>query len=337
LKSPHFVLLSLVLSTSVALAEPEPRLNLTLQAPEGCEIAQPIEREVGRILRPTDTTSSPLAVNLHVFRQAERFRLVIETSDEDKGRFRRELESGDCRDFVRPTAVIIALAINPQALDAAPEPSSQPNAGPDRPIEPPAKPTANEARSVDRAVGEPQRDALSDHPSRAKRPVVPFVRAAQVIDFGALPAAGLGPMLGGGIDWGWFRAEVSGMYLPPRRAVVSTFPERGGEIELIAATLSVCGVPYRARLELAGCVGSDLGVLRGEGFGVRAPETGTGTWLAAKAGALVGYSPHRVFAVVLHADVVRRIGDAEFELEGIGPVHRPCRRPGRRERNGRDR
>jgi hypothetical protein len=331
LRKLEFAVSALALSTSVALAEPErtPELNVKLDAPEGCAIAEPIEREVERLLRPTVTKSKAPDLKLSVVQEGpERFRLIIETSDEAKGRFRRELESRSCRDFIRPTAVIIALAINPKALEAVDSPpESSPEAGPsEAPIAPAAEPSAKEVSNpeIGRAP-EVERDALADGSSPAKRDrVAPFLRAAQVTQFGVLPAVGLGPALGGGLHWGWLRAEASGVYLPARRATLSTNPDRGGDIELVAAALSVCAVPLRARAELGGCLGSDVGALAGEGFGVSNPTSGSATWLAAKAGVLAGYAPLPAFAAVLHVDAIHRIGDAEFELQGLGPVHRPA-------------
>jgi len=323
---------ALALSTSVALAGPEPnsKLNVKLDAPEGCAIAEPIEREVERLLRPTMTKPKAPDLKLSVVQEGpERFRLILETSDEAKGRFRRELESTSCRDFIRPAAVIIALAINPKALavDSPPESSPEDDAGPsETPIAPAAKPPATEVSNPEMGRGpEVERDALANDSSPAKRrKVVFFVRGAQVTQFGPLPAVGLGPALGGGLRWRWLRAEASGVYLPARRATLSTNPDRGGDIELVAAALSVCAVPLRARAELGGCLGSDVGVLAGEGFGVSHPTSGSATWLAAKAGVLAGYTPHPALAAVLHVDAVRRIGDAEFELQGLGPVHQPA-------------
>jgi hypothetical protein len=333
LRRPIFAVSALALWTSAALAGPEqtPELNVELDAPDGCAIAEPIEREVERLLRPTVTKSKPPDLKLSVIQEGpERFRLIIETSDEAKGRFRRELESSSCRDFIRPTAVIIALAINPKALegvDPPPESSPEADARPsETPFAPTAAPPATEVSNPGTGrAPEVERDALADDSSPAKRHrVAPFLRAAQVTQFGVLPAVGLGPALGGGLRWRWLRAEASGVYLPARRATLSTNPDRGGDIDLVAAALSVCAVPLRARAELGGCLGSDVGALAGEGFGVSNPTSGSATWLAAKAGILAGYAPHHAFAAMLHVDAIRRIGDAEFELKGLGPVHQPA-------------
>ena len=323
----------------------EPALeSAVFEAPEGCSIAEPIAREVERLLRPTRTASKPPELKLAVFQQASgRFRLVIETRDADKGLFQRELEAADCHDFIRPAAVVIALAIDPEAL-AISSRSENLEAGA-TPAKPPLQPpepssgtrvpaTAPAQRSWSRLAIErrtvrsiPTADrviATRESPSSKARRVVPFVRATAVMDVGALPAPSLGPALAVGIDWRLLRVMASGMYLPERRATVSGNPEKGGDISLISAALSACVVPFRTRVELGGCLGSEVGVLRGDGFGVTDPESGSGTWFAAKAGALVGYSPRPMLAAVFHAEAIRRIGNSEFELQGLGRVHQPA-------------
>jgi len=319
----------MLLSAPAVRAEPQRTpLHIELQAPAGCAIAEPIAREVERLLPPTETSSKAPSLKLSIIQEeTARFRLIIETGDDEKGRFRRELEASNCRDFIRPTAVIMALAINPRALaalGALPEPGSEIAPGPSEPPSPPAtEPTPSK---VENPASTPiERDAWVRPTSPAKRhELAPFVRAAQVIDFGALPAAGIGPALGGGFGWHWLRVEASGVYLLARQASLAATPQKGGDIQLITATVVACAMPLRARTELGGCLGSDVGVLRGKGFGVSHPDSGSAAWIAAKAGVVGGYRPSRSFAVMLHVDAVRRIGSAAFELADLGAVHRPA-------------
>jgi hypothetical protein len=340
--------LAAALATAPARAAPEsnPRLHVKLAAPGGCSIAEPITREVERLLGHTKPASKQLDVDLVVLREQTRlYRLVIETADENGGRFRRELSAAACDDFVRPAAVVIALAINPDALAdpsrnaeprakpandepalRAPTPTPEPTA-PNPAAIPPEVPSPKAAPTVSRRALAPEAErGTAGNGSHRARPgkITPFLGAAGVVDIGALPTVGLGPAVSAGLGWRWLRVEATALYLTPRHATSAADPEKGADIDLMSGALSACAVFEHTAVELGGCLGGDAGLLRGQGVGVDEPKRGSATWLAGRAGGLIGYSPEPELAAVLRGDLIRRIGTSSFDLQGIGRVHQPA-------------
>jgi hypothetical protein len=317
---------------------------LDWRGPAACSGGVAVEREVERLLAGTKT-SAPLEVHARVQALASGgYQLVLETTDaQDSRRFRRELTADSCEALIKPAAIVVALAIDPDAAARAlraPETDGDPKATESpsvyaaeneerAPVAPePAKsaPTVTARAMPSPPLVPPERDQRSDGenaPRSERTGVAPFVRAAGVLDIGVLPAAAWGAQAAVGIRGRKWRAELGGLYLPPRRAVLEQEPEKGGDIYLIAATASGCFVSIDDQWELGACAGAEAGSAGGEGVGVDRPASGSTGWLAFRAGGLGGYRIDPRLAVELHAEAVARVGRSEFMLEELGSVHRP--------------
>lgn len=294
-----------------------------------CSIESAVEAEVDRLLEHLPAPERPLEVRASVTVAPDGgFRLTLEIDDGDR-RLQRELRAPACDELARPAAVVIALAIDPEAAARAleigdrepsvaavpplpssePAPSGEPARAPEHALAPVAEPPVPR----DRGPESSSRDALRVH-----------VRVAAVADFGALPEPSLGPGVALGVGAGRFRAEVGGFLLPARRATIAGDETKGGDIELVAATATACWLGMFGSVEIGPCAGADLGVVHGEGFGVSEPASGELAFVALRAGALLAWSLDSRWSLELAGGPVARVGRGAFVLEGMGAVHEPA-------------
>ncbi|HMJ14484.1 MAG TPA: hypothetical protein VK524_23895 [Polyangiaceae bacterium] len=334
---PYGVVLGSACVASAAPTERDApaRVVLELEVPEGCPGEREIATELERLLAGSQTPAEPLAVRLRIRRNGTRHRLSLETRIDGKP-LRRELEAKSCQDLTKPAALVLALAIDPETTNRALEEEQPapaiPNADAERLYRRDTDTPAPQAQQHVRPRPSSARvDPVSDAPIQTDEPRAPSrnhalgfsATAAALLDVGALPSASLGPAVALGATWRSWRLELRGFFLPSRRATLEAEPDQGGDIRLAAGDLGVCYLPVRSGLELGGCLGAELGRLMGRGRGVSDPKTGTATWLAAQARVFCGYRLSSTWALVAAPELIRRIGNSGFEIEGLGTVHRP--------------
>jgi len=107
---------------------------------------------------------------------------------------------------------------------------------------------------------------------------------AAVGDVGRLPGPSLGGRLAGGWITGPWRLEAYGFAwgLPTRSAPTSS-SSIGADIEMFGGGATACARVFRSSVEVAPCLGAELGDVHGRGFGVQNPQSQDSTWVAATA------------------------------------------------------
>ncbi len=172
-------------------------------------------------------------------------------------------------------------------------------------------------------------------PRRAK-PISPFLGLATSGDAGTVPSAALGGEAHGGASIEPFRFALYGALWPTSSKTVATLPDGrsvGGTFSLITLGLRACVEPPLGAddrvLGVALCVGPEIDMLRGRGFGVNAPTEGTKTWVAGAASAEGMLSVGGPFRVFLMVSAIVPTTRERFALEGVGDVHQPSRLAGR--------
>lgn len=240
----------------VHVARAEPELALTWPVIEGCPQPAWIERRVGeRLGRPLDDRAArSLHASAAIIPQGGGLTLALHVKQGEREGV-RAISGASCDELAEAAVLVIALAIDPNALARAePEPdlatsvAELPTARAPTPQE--IKPSA----------------APTPPPQAAKSPRVnePALRfrghAGLALDAGSLPTVGLGPLAAIGYQWGRYRAEITGLWLAPRassggqgRVTVSVWAiAPTGCIDLVGrrAVLSTC-----AAVELGQAVG----------------------------------------------------------------------------------
>lgn len=307
---------TLPISTLVALAmiaaAPDARsdagdLQLAWEAPPGCPSAGEVHARVARLRASGGSTAAPrpVEVRARVSGAGEAWRLDLSLITEQAATD-RVLEGSSCAELADATALLVVLA-------------SDADAGP---------PAAGEAGSRERDRSTPPfpEPTPPGAPRTAPRPVAPGVRLALRLfgagDVASLPAPSLGGGAAAALDVGPVRAEVVGTWLPGREARVGD-GDAGAEVSLVAVTPRGCWVPHRGTVEVAGCLGLELGSLRAEAFGVSDPGVGSALWLAPHVGVLGGLELAPPVRVVVGVEAAVPLARERFVLGGVGDVHEP--------------
>lgn len=262
-------------------------LELTWSAPPGCPdraaVIASVERAVG--------TTPPEALRVAARVRAEEEQWVVDLELSGAASGTRSVRARTCRALARATALIVALALDPQAR-VPEEPPEEPAPLPPAPPPPPPPPA-------------PPPPAIAPPP-----PPRPFVFAAVTGERSLLPGFAPGATFGGGIAWRFVRGDLAGQIVPARRALLEGRSGPGGDLSLLALALRGCAGPSTRLVALAGCVRLRGARLAAEGTGL-APDYRQTAWLLAlEPGAVVRFPVHGGLA-------------AEVEAAAVVPFRRP--------------
>jgi len=307
---------------AVLLAEPAAGLRLDWQAPAGCPDGAALRARVVTLVGAEAAAQARLAARAVVRAQAGRWALELDLL-RPGGQDRRTLADADCHALGEAAALVIAVAIDPQAglgapvLEDRPQDPAAPADGPLVPTPPgdpgaPAlapdgaapgdRPSAAVAVAWDRPdAGAADQAAPGDEDAADRAPA-----AGRRLQLGLRLGAGLGFTrvlpgphaaleLGLGLEGRGWRAELAGSFVPPVRGVAASDPGIGGVFRLGAGELRGCGMPGpRARpLVFPLCVGLQLGAMhgRGDGPGLPVQQAARALWAATRLGAALRWRP----------------------------------------------
>lgn len=277
-------------------AKPAAELHwVRLPGAEDCIAGDALARAVeARLRRPVFDTRVPAAVLIEGYAQrgasGHRAQLSVRARD---GTLlgSRELESsaGDCRELSETVTVVLAIMIDPEAAS--------------RSKAPPAR-----------------------EPTRVVSPAEPRHRLSAFASggIGLLPKFAIG--LGAAYElklgaWGGLRAQGVG-YFGQRAALESAFPDSpsaGAFLRLAYGGLAYCPLWWSpGRTTLLGCVGSELGAIASEGYGLSPDQEQRTFWGAASAAARL--------SVVLMGPLTAQLGASL--LVPYAPVHFQATRGG---------
>lgn len=310
---------------AVLLAEPAAGLRLDWQAPAGCPDGAALRARVVTLVGAEAAAQARLAARAVVRPQAGRWALELDLL-RPGGQDRRTLADADCHALGEAAALVIAVAIDPQAGLGAPvlEDRPQDPPGPDAELvptppgggDPPGAapdgavpgdrssgavavawdrpaPVADEADPVAADGADP---AVAARAPAAGRRLQLGLRLGVGLGFArVLPGPHAALDLGLGLEGRGWRAELAGSFVPPVRGVAASDPGIGGVFRLGAGELRGCGMPGpRARpLVFPLCVGLQLGAMhgRGDGPGLPVQQAARALWAATRLGAALRWRP----------------------------------------------
>ncbi|MBP7292200.1 MAG: hypothetical protein KBB21_36575 [Nannocystaceae bacterium] len=228
--------------------------TLAWEAPPACPDASSIAAKVGALLDPDAQGEGVVAVRGQVRATSEGFHLALET--EFRGRVdRRELTASQCDALAEATSLVIAGAMQPAATATATTPS---DASTDEAAHAPGPATTPVSATATASTVTPATaDRLPRRPG-TQRPIA-LVRAAAMLEAGALPGLSGGPHVAIGIAWPRWRLELHGAYLAPRRL---TLGDGGARLMAGVVGLRGCRAVRVRAFELPLCAGVEAGVVR---------------------------------------------------------------------------
>jgi hypothetical protein len=253
-------------------AQPPSPVTVTWAAPEDCPDQASVTADVADLLARLPQRAGRgrrVQADGVVATTEEGFELKLRIeSDGDVGR--RRVAGSSCESLADAAALIIAIAYDPAAAEAATTDPPAPALPP--PPEPPPAPVP-----VPEPIPPPQSTpAVADESD-----YLVLVGASGLGGFGVMPgtAAGFGLRLGFAIDR-WSAVLAADLWLD-QQSTVGTGPA-GASLAFQSAAVSGCGAfwgPLPA-LHVEACGRVAIGRMRGEGFGVDAPGSASATWLA---------------------------------------------------------
>lgn len=279
---------------------------LTFVGPEGCPTRQDLVLEVERILnRPWSALPSDAAIAVQLEARDELFVVTVVLAEGE-----RTLRDRTCRPLMLAAALIIALAIDPEAaLLAASTPVEPPPAPP--PITP-------EPEMPERDLGSPYDLRVPPVP-----PPLLGIGVGVALDVGLLPLPSAGPVIEGVLRIESFDVRIAAMYLAPASGVRSD--GFGAEVSAWLGAVRGCFRPIPDP-RLAICAGAHAGALLGNALGpVTTPEPGSpaGAWVAASAGLWLPWAPWDALDLELSVEGLLSVLRPRFEIEGLGPIFEP--------------
>ncbi len=267
--------------TETAPAVPPPdfpaEIELDWQAPPHCPDADALRLRIEQLMGAPPRGEGTVVVVGRVEPTEGGLKLALST--DFRGRVeRRELFGPTCDELAEATAIVLAVALEPELASSLPvtAPTAQPETAqtepetvpePDSRLGPAAAPISNpdpDPAEVDRlppstppTVAPPRGDP-SAIPSATSRPQT-RIRVGAAGEFGTLPGLTGGPRLALGLAWPRARLEVHGGYLAPR---LDASEGRGVLYQAGMAGVRGCGRFMFGRVELPVCGGVEGGAVR---------------------------------------------------------------------------
>jgi hypothetical protein len=213
----------------VALAAPPAELDW--RALPGCPSRDDVLAEVSRLV--ATPPAEPLVARARVRARGERFEVLIEIKGSAHGV--RTLRAHSCESVARATALIIALAIDPQAAAVVSEQA-------ENSLEP-------EPRAPDEARPEP----IAAAPPTPGQRVRPLVFLGFFGERALTPQLSLGAEAGAGLRWRFARTDLALGVIPRASATLPDAPEVNGEFTLAFAALRACAGAVEQSFAMSGC------------------------------------------------------------------------------------
>ena len=332
---------------ALLLLAPAEGLRLDWQAPAGCPDGEALRARVVDLVGAEATRQTNLGARARVKGRAGRWTLEL-ALEREGGEDRRTLGDPDCRALAEAAALVLAVAIDPQAKFAGPVPEDSPAADPAVPPDslvplPPGEPapeptvppvasdmSVDTANVASPAIAAPPEPVPKASPAPRPRQLQLGLRLGAGLGFTRLlpgPHAALD--LGLGLEGRGWRVEIAGLFVPPVRGVAASDPGIGGVFRLGAGELRGCGVPGpRDRpLVFPLCVGLQFGAMHGRGTsGLPVPLAARSPWIATRFGGALRWRPRdgRV-GLWLGLDAIVALTRPAFVTAGGVQVHEAAR------------
>lgn len=272
-----------------ARADPAARVRIAWQAsapcPDDAELVHTVERFLGQPLE--ETREQQLAIEARVENKPEGGYQSRLSFASPQGTMVRELEHVDCGKLTEAAALLIALAIDPERVEARQQEEAsvaqQPSSPLPLPPQPEPAPSQREPSPAPKSATSPQKGPL-----RAQLALFGLVGG------GLLPSAapGLGAELALGVAW--FEGALGGRWFASRSADVPGAPGSSIELSLSMVSLRACALPWRDDLIVRACAQGQVGMMTGSGQGVDDARTQTDAVVALGGEAAMSYRLGRV-------------------------------------------
>jgi hypothetical protein len=290
----------------------EPAIPLRWEAPAECPDEAEVQRRAATLLTASavDVGVPSFEASAHVEATADGYALELRISGGDDAGVRR-LAARDCSELAQATALIVAIAIDPNAGASPPQPEPVGRASDPPPDPPPPPPPPIVAD--DEPAPTPLDARGGDRRDRAR--VRLALRGGAGMDVALWRPIGASVLLGIGVIGRNFRVDLLGRYAAPTTASTADDAIRASAQQW-SVGVAGCWSPRFDRvpkLELPLCGGAEAGAMHAKGSGAalhgrhnRAP------WIAASAGPGFAWVLDRRVAVWVSAEAVVLLAGPRF-------------------------
>ena len=279
-------------------------LSFVWRAPEGCPAASHVETEIDKLLGgpARDHARDELRVQATVDHGAG-WLVTLETASKTANGH-RTIEAATCQGLANATALIVALMIDPDAVaarSAQTKPADVPIPAP-LPAAPPTLAPVVAPTTVPRG-----------------RTTFGFVGASAAGNLGVLPGPDAGASVTLGLVRPRWRIEARAVYgfRQVRSETLSNPPDAYGRFSFTAGTLSGCLSFAQPRMEWGPCVGAELGIVRGQGFGASQTTSESSPWFGLGAGAFLAIKAKGWLYFPVHADAVVPLWRPRYVFQNV--------------------
>lgn len=320
--------LALLCPPSAARATDTPSTVLSWSAPSACPNEAAAIAQIERYLQQPLGASrkQKLAVAVAVRTTEKRGFLGEIRVSSALGTHARTLENQNCAKLTEAIALVIALAIDPDAAKSA-SPSSAPrdeDAWPKR-VAPRPHTEAGPATKANPTTESDQATGVASSPDDRKRQTSKEMDYSATLvglaGVGDLPGFGVGAGARVGFRKGRFQMLVNGHYWFPRFEAVRSTPSVGVELDVIAVSVKPCWLPISESMTLALCAGPEVGNVRGTGVGLENERTRTDLWVAFQAELSLSWQLTRSVSAVVGAEFGRALRSPRFGVILNGEEH----------------
>lgn len=269
---------------------------LVWTAPTSCPDAASIEAAIAALAPAPAGGVGVMAVDGRVDATADGFSLQLQT-DYGGRRSVRQVQAKRCQDLADSTALVVAIALEPDVSPSAPTPVTDEEPG-RRAAAVPTAPSVTAPRdTTSPPVWQPHaaapRSARSSRRRAAiERPTAWGLRLAPMLEVGGLPKVGGGLSLAVGLLWPRVRVDVIGMHLWPRRT--DEVATAAALVQLGVAAVQACARPFAGPVEFPLCGGIEGGAVRASSRRLPNSRTVHGPWIAPRASVGIAASGSRV-------------------------------------------
>ncbi|MEO8875533.1 MAG: hypothetical protein ABI461_08100 [Polyangiaceae bacterium] len=287
-----------------AAASSRPQLTFAWSAPEGCEGERDVRARVDRILGTHATPHENVDAKVRVVTEGGTYRAEIELNSAGSSSSRR-VDDASCSALADAVALIVALAVDPEA--AAPKTDPTPPPPPAKP-EPP-KPTPPVSGKI--------ADAAPEHVTR--RPF--YFGASVLLDTATLASLAGGAELVAGYNPPHMALELSGTWLAGQDAHLSSVPTEGASEHALGIGARACWEIIDSAFTLGPCGGAELTGIFADGFGSTTPSEASAGLVRALLGGRAKLQFSR-FALRLAAEAAIPFTRPSFVIDNGGLVQK---------------
>lgn len=326
-------LIAAVAPSAVQAETTAPALVVTWSGLDGCPQPSEVVGEIDRLLGGIPPGPTRMTSRARVRRRGDEH--IAEVDIVADGRTgTRIIRGASCEEVAAATALIVALAFDPDAVSTAEATAPSPPVPPRAPTIPsPPAPRLLRTRPAPPPPRLPPTEPNVPPPVAFSRPAIWWwgVSAGAVVDVGTLPAAAVGVearLVGRHNRWS---ARLGGRYFPGADETLEA-RAAGGSFSTWSLSGGGCFAVWRLRdvpwrtagnAILDACLLFEGGRIEGRGFGVSSPGRGSDVWLAPRAEGSLEVVAFRFLSGAVDLGLGVPAHRPEFVLQSVGVVHRP--------------